>query len=285
MPSLGLKRLSSLKEVIAVCEKLKCQTKKHKSIRLAGVHSIDKSLSSSKMIKKVSTDSHYQNIKYLRNNLYGLYENELYDKITEIFVKESTFEPYMDLNSAVESCKDLKNKKALLMAPANHNEDIIRMLKKKSKENIVDVILVGPINANQYVLSKNIVLATNSPNKLYQYLKEKNMISPHIVTFMFEELIRSERFTSEGKIRDDSSAVAGDQAWEGGRDQAAPLIVSDFFNKISESTPANGISNDYQVGSDKKEETKPKIKKIKSPAKSRPSEVKQNDNDISIRVS
>lgn len=47
----------------------------------------------------------------------------------------------------------------------------MKFLKKKSKESFIDVMLVGPVNPNQYILSKNIVLATNSPRKVYEYLK------------------------------------------------------------------------------------------------------------------
>lgn len=61
-------------------------------------------------------------------------------------------------------------------------------------------MLIGPVNPSQYMLAKNIVLATNSPRKVYEFLKEKNMISPHIVTFMFEELIRSGKYESERRI-------------------------------------------------------------------------------------
>jgi hypothetical protein len=36
------------------------------------------------------------------------------------------------------------------------------------------------------------------------------MISPHIVTFMFEELIRSGRYETERKIEDQRTLMAGD---------------------------------------------------------------------------
>ncbi len=63
VPELYLQNLMDSKEVLMIYQQLKRE--KHKSIKLATVYSIDKKLSSSKNITKISNESHYQKVKYL----------------------------------------------------------------------------------------------------------------------------------------------------------------------------------------------------------------------------
>ena len=75
--ALGMQNLTDTREVLMVLKQ--ASATRNRSIKLAGVHSINKSYSSSKDITRLSTEAHYQALKYYRShNDYAESENSLY---------------------------------------------------------------------------------------------------------------------------------------------------------------------------------------------------------------
>jgi hypothetical protein len=95
-------------------------------------------------------------------------------------------------------------KKSLLVIPANGSEQLLREIAKRWKEKEVEVVVVGRAEANEFYLNKNIVLVTNSPLKLYEYLQHCQLISPHLIKSLFENLIHSEQLSDPLSPKPDS---------------------------------------------------------------------------------
>lgn len=276
-----LGQLSSIQEVLNYCTLLRQRKAKKKSIRLSGVHSINKSLSSSKQIVKLSTDSVYSTLYYYKNTVYWQQQSELYDQITDIFSKENRYCAFLDLNSMVGKQREDRNKKMLIVAPARIAEEVSKAISKKGKEDSIDAVLIGPLEPNRFYLSKSVILVTDSPARLFYYLRDKNMVASGTVSLLFEQLIKNDKYAFEGTIGSPvvhSEAVTSPQRVE----------VSDFAQNLIQPSPTtNSNNNEYQLVAEKvhpPEQVKHKIKKIKSPVKVRPEQVVRDDLNVGIVV-
>ena len=123
-------------------------------------------------------------------------DSYLYNKVSDILATDSQFEPFASVVSAIGKAakEDSRGKKVLVIAPVSMGDEISKQIKKYGKEAMIDVILIGQPETNKMVLEKNIILATSSPDKLYQYFQEKQVLSPDLVKMFYERLVTKSNY-------------------------------------------------------------------------------------------
>ena len=120
----------------------------------------------------------------------------MYNKVSDILATDSHYEPFASVVSAIGKAakEDSRGKKVLVIAPVSMGDEISKQIKKYGKEAMIDVILIGQPETNKMVLEKNIILATSTPDKLYQYFQEKQVLSPDLVKMFYERLVTKSNY-------------------------------------------------------------------------------------------
>lgn len=127
----------------------------------------------------------------------------------------------------------------LIVAPARIAEEVSKAISKKGKEDSIDAVLIGPLEPNRFYLSKSVILVTDSPARLFYYLRDKNMVASGTVSLLFEQLIKNDKYAFEGTI---GSPVVHSEA------VTSPhrVEVSDFAQNLIQPSPTtNSNNNEY----------------------------------------
>ena len=162
---------------------------KHKSIRLAGVHSIDRSFSSTKEITKVRpSKAVYEYILYLDREEAGFEQPILYQKLVRVFRQSRVCEPFDNINKTINRTHPKDKKKKILMIAPEYNIEVMleAYREEKNKDEIFDMIFVGELRSNRNLMQPGVMMATNRSQDIYEFLQSQKFVTQNFLTDIYE---------------------------------------------------------------------------------------------------
>lgn len=194
----GLPNLATEKEVLAECARLFGSPAAR--IKLSSVHSIrgskDGKFESGKSLSKATPNTVYEDLLFFRDsgNDYGsLYDSAQFVELTSCLEAEK-YKPYQSEKDLQRKEPPKPNRKYLLVASNSEKSLALLQSLAKKKQNY-DIVLMGNLEPTDYLLEDNVVLASQDPAEIINFLFQNGFES----TALRELLLRCKAARNDGE--------------------------------------------------------------------------------------